>query len=134
VYQAGTLSGNPLSMAAGIATLQALSAPGFYEALEAKAKRMAHGIQAAMRSVETPVSLNRVGSLMTLFFGAGPIHDYASAKTCDTQRYAAYFHSLLDSGVYFPPAQFEAAFVSAAHSDADIDATVEAIETALKQS
>jgi glutamate-1-semialdehyde 2,1-aminomutase len=132
VYQAGTLSGNPLAMAAGIATLTQLARPGFYESLEAKAERLADGIKAAIAKRELPARLSRVGSMMTLFFTDETPYDYASARSADAQRYARFFHALLDGGVYFPPSQFEAAFVSSAHSEADIDATIAAVNAALE--
>jgi glutamate-1-semialdehyde 2,1-aminomutase len=131
VYQAGTLSGNPLTMAAGLATLHQLAQPGFYEALELKAERLAVGLNAAIARHEAPARLSRVGSMMTLFFTDAPVVDYASARASDTERYARSFHALLDAGVYFPPSQFEALFVSAAHSDEDIDATIAAVDAAL---
>jgi glutamate-1-semialdehyde 2,1-aminomutase len=132
VYQAGTLSGNPLAMAAGIATLTQLARPGFYESLEAKAERLADGIKAAIAKRELPARLSRVGSMMTLFFTDETPYDYASARSADAQRYARFFHALLDGGVYFPPSQFEATFVSSAHSEADIDATIAAVNAALE--
>ncbi len=131
VYQAGTLSGNPLAMAAGIATLTRLAQPDFYETLDAKASRLADDIAAAIARHEVPARLSRVGSMMTLFFAAEAPHDYASARQADAQAYARFFHALLDAGVYFPPSQFEAAFVSAAHSDSDIDTTIAAVDAAL---
>jgi glutamate-1-semialdehyde 2,1-aminomutase len=131
VYQAGTLSGNPLAMAAGIATLTKLAQPGFFNALEAKAVRLAQGIEAAVRRTQTPARISRVGSMMTLFFLSETPWDYATVRKADAARYARFFHALLDAGVYFPPSQFEAAFVSAAHSEADIDETVSAVEAAL---
>jgi glutamate-1-semialdehyde 2,1-aminomutase len=131
VYQAGTLSGNPIAMAAGLATLRAISQPRFFEALDAKAERLARGLaDAALRS-ETAAQLNRCGSLMTLFFSDAPVIDYASARKADTALFGRYFHAMLEAGVYLPPSQFEAMFVSAAHSDADIDATIAAAEQAL---
>jgi glutamate-1-semialdehyde 2,1-aminomutase len=132
VYQAGTLSGNPLAMAAGIATLQALAAPGFYDALEATSARLADGITALIARHELPARLNRAGSLMTLFFTDATVIDYASARTADAQRYARFFHALLESGVYLPPSQYEAMFVSAAHTDSDIDETLAAMDAALE--
>jgi glutamate-1-semialdehyde 2,1-aminomutase len=132
VYQAGTLSGNPLAMAAGIATLTQLARPGFYESLEAKAERLADGIKAAVAKRELQARLSRVGSMMTLFFTDETPYDYAGARSADAQRYARFFHALLDGGVYFPPSQFEAAFVSSAHSEADIDATIAAVNAALE--
>ncbi|HWX24565.1 MAG TPA: glutamate-1-semialdehyde 2,1-aminomutase [Vicinamibacteria bacterium] len=126
VYQAGTLSGNPLAMAAGCAALDALSAPGTYEALEALSARLATGLVNGARKAGVPVTVNRVGSMLTVFFCTGPVTDYASAKTSDTKAYGRFFHALLDRGHSFPPAQFEAAFVSLAHTRADLDATVDA--------
>jgi glutamate-1-semialdehyde 2,1-aminomutase len=132
VYQAGTLSGNPLAMAAGIATLKLLEEPGFYDRLDAHAERLAEGLATAARHAEIDLQVNLVGSMLTPFFTARPVTDYASAKTADTARHAAFFHALLDAGVYLPPSQFEAAFVSAAHTDADIEATLEAAAAAFK--
>jgi glutamate-1-semialdehyde 2,1-aminomutase len=131
VYQAGTLAGNPLTMAAGLATLKVVSRPGFYESLEAKAARLEAGIVDAAKGAGVAVVVNRVASMLTLFFTDAPVTDYASARRANAQRYARFFHALLDAGVYFPPSQFEAAFVSAAHTDADIDATLAAIEQGL---
>jgi glutamate-1-semialdehyde 2,1-aminomutase len=131
VYQAGTLSGNPLAMAAGLATLRELSRPGFYEALEAKTARLAGGIGAAASKAGVALRVNRVASMLTLFFAEAPVTDYASAMAADRDGYSRFFHALLDAGVYFPPSQFEACFVSAAHGDGDIDETLAAIEGAL---
>jgi glutamate-1-semialdehyde 2,1-aminomutase len=131
VYQAGTLSGNPLAMAAGITTLQLLSRRGFYDDLDAKAARLADGIEKLAHRRELPARLNRVGSLMTLFFTAEPVYDYATARKADAQRYARFFHALLDRGVYLPPSQYEAMFVSAAHTDADVETTLAMIDEAL---
>jgi glutamate-1-semialdehyde 2,1-aminomutase len=130
VYQAGTLSGNPLAMAAGIATLRALALPGFYDELEAKTQRLTDALASAAAEASVEVQINRVASLFTVFFSSTPVTDYASARKADAQRYARFFHVLLDTGVYFPPSQFEATFVSAAHSEADLDATVRAAATA----
>jgi hypothetical protein len=129
VYQAGTF-GNLLAMAAartGIARK-----PGFYESLEAKASKLAARIERAAMRAEAPLALNRVGSMMTPFFTQGPVTDYASAKTSDTERFASFFHALLERGVYWPPSQFEAGFVSSAHSDetSSDDRAVEAAPTA----
>jgi glutamate-1-semialdehyde 2,1-aminomutase len=118
VYQAGTLSGNPVAMAAGVATLEELRQPGFYGRLESLSARLAAGLQ--------PLGcLNRAGSLMTLFCQPGPVRDYETAKRSDTARYARFFHHMLDHGIYLAPSQFEAIFVSAAHSEDDIDRTIE---------
>ncbi|HXH20924.1 MAG TPA: glutamate-1-semialdehyde 2,1-aminomutase [Dehalococcoidia bacterium] len=132
VYQAGTLSGNPLAMAAGLVTLRRLQAPGFHETLERRTARLAGGLDKEARRAEVPLTVNRVGSMLTPFFTPGPVRDYATAKSADTARFAATFQALLDRGIYWPPSQFEAAFVSAAHTDADIDATVSAFGEALR--
>ena len=126
VYQAGTLSGNPLAMAAGCVTLDLLQRSGTYMRLEMLAARLHAGLLGARDEADVKVTINRVGSMITLFFTPGPVHDYASAKTSDTTLFARFFHELLERGVYFPPAQFEAAFVSLAHTESDIDATVRA--------
>jgi glutamate-1-semialdehyde 2,1-aminomutase len=126
VYQAGTLSGNPLAMAAGCAALDALDEEGFYERLEALSARLEAGLRRAAERAGGPVTLQRVGSMITAFFGPGPITDWPSAKACDTARFGRFFNAMLDRGIYLPPAQFEAAFVSIAHSEAEIDATVDA--------
>jgi glutamate-1-semialdehyde 2,1-aminomutase len=132
VYQAGTLSGNPLAMAAGTVALDLLQKPGTYEALEAKSARLHAGLAGAALSAGVAVTINRVGSMMTVFFCPGPVTDYASAKTSDTARFGRFFHGLLERGVYLPPAQFEAAFVSLAHTEADIDETVRAARAAFE--
>jgi glutamate-1-semialdehyde 2,1-aminomutase len=126
VYQAGTLSGNPLAMAAGAATLRLLSEPGVYERLESLSARLVDGLADAARSAGVPYVGNRVGSMFTGFFTPGPVVDYASAKRSDTACYARFFHALLEHGVYLAPSQFEAGFVSLAHTEDDIDQTLEA--------
>ena len=131
VYQAGTLAGNPLAMAAGIAALGALADDAAYQRLEASAGRLEDGLRRAARETETPVRINRAGSMLTMFFTADPVTDFASAKRSDTQRYAAYFREMLSRGVFLPPSQFEAVFVSLAHSDDEIVRTVEAVEASL---
>ena len=126
VYQAGTLSGNPLAVAAGLKTLEILRRPGAYERLEAISQKLAAGLAGAAAKAGVPLTVNRVGSMFTCFFSGEPVTDYASAKKSDTRRFARFFRSLLAGGVYFPPSQFEAAFVSTAHSEADVAATLEA--------
>ncbi len=126
VYQAGTLSGNPLAMTAGIATLRLLQERGAYEHLESLAAKLADGLLDAARSAGIPTGGNRVGSAMTLFFTSQPVTDYASARTADTARYAAYFRGMLERGVYLAPSQFEAGFVGLAHTSQDIDLTLDA--------
>jgi glutamate-1-semialdehyde 2,1-aminomutase len=131
VYQAGTLSGNPLAMAAGCAALDALQRPGTYERLDSLGVRLQVGISRASQSSGIMTTFNRVGSMFTTFFCRGPVVDYASAKTSDTATFGRFFHALLRRGVYLPPAQFEAAFISLAHSESDVDETVRAIGEAL---
>jgi len=131
VYQAGTLSGNPIATAAGIATIEALLEPGFYESLEAKAARLEEGLTRAGEEASAPVHVSRVGSLMTLFFHDGPVRNYAQAAASDVKAYARFFHGMLERGVYMAPSQFEAAFVSAAHTEEDLARTVEAAAEAL---
>ena len=132
VYQAGTLSGNPLAMAAGLTTLRALSQPGFFESLEAKTILLVEGIESAAAEHGVDVQVNRIGSMFTVFFTASEVGDYADARTADTAMHARFFHALLENGVYFPPSQFEATFVSAAHSHGDIEATLGAVGTAMR--
>ncbi|HEX6963655.1 MAG TPA: glutamate-1-semialdehyde 2,1-aminomutase [Lacipirellula sp.] len=131
VFQAGTLSGNPLATAAGIATLRLLKEQPPYELLERLSARLAAGLRRAAEAARAPHTLARVGSMMTLFFHPGPIQGWREASQCDTARFAAYFWRLMDRGVYMPCSQFEALFVSAAHTEADIDATIAAAEAAL---
>lgn len=126
VYQAGTLSGNPLAMAAGLATVDALHAEGTYERLEELGARLAAGLQLAAKEADVPVFQARVGSMCGLFFQEGPVTDYASAARSDTAAYGRYFHAMLARGVYLPPSQFEASFVSLAHTDEQIDQTIAA--------
>ncbi len=124
VYQAGTLSGNPLAVAAGLKTLEVLRRPGTYERLEHLGQRLAAGLLEQAKRAGVPLTVNRVGSMLTAFFNPGPITDYASAKKSDTGLFAGFFRSLLDRGVYFPPSQFETMFLSTSHSDEDIDRTI----------
>ncbi|HEY8489034.1 MAG TPA: glutamate-1-semialdehyde 2,1-aminomutase [Thermaerobacter sp.] len=133
VYQAGTLSGNPLAMAAGLATLEVLSQPGTYERLERQAARLAEGLEAEARAQDVPYCLQRVGSMWTGFFHPGPLRNLAEVRQADASFYARYFHGMLREGVYLPPSAFEAAFVSLAHTDQDIDFTVEAHARALRR-
>jgi glutamate-1-semialdehyde 2,1-aminomutase len=126
VYQAGTLSGNPVAVSAGLATLTELEDGRVYEGLEAKAARLEAGLREAAAAAGVPATVNRVASMLTAFFTPGPVRDYATAKTSDTTRYAAFFRAMLEQGVALAPSQFEAAFVSAAHSDDDIARTIAA--------
>ncbi len=133
VYQAGTLSGNPLAVAAGLATLKLLREPGFYARLEEKAGRLVDGLALAAQAAGVQVRINSFASLFTVFFTGEPVRDYASAKTADPNRYAAFFHALLRRGMYFPPAQWEAAFLSAAHTEADLERTAAAAREAFAE-
>jgi glutamate-1-semialdehyde 2,1-aminomutase len=131
VFQAGTLSGNPLATAAGIATLKLLRDTKPYMLLEQLSLRLAKGLDAAATAAGVPHTVARVGSMMTLFFNLAPVTDWEVAARCDTKRFGQYFWHLIDRGVYMPCSQYEALFVSTAHSDADIEATIAAAEKAL---
>ena len=133
VYQAGTLSGNPLAMRAGLETLALTEAPGFYEHLERRSERLAAGMADAAARAGVPVTLHRVGSMMCTFFTPGPVTDWSGASTADTGAYAAWFRALLSRGVYVAPSQFEAWFLSSAHTEEDIDVTVEAAAEAFAE-
>jgi glutamate-1-semialdehyde 2,1-aminomutase len=126
VYQAGTLSGNPLAVAAGVATLKCLADRDIYRRLNETASRLAEGLQAAAEKTET--FFTRVGSMLCTFFQAGPVHDFAGAARSDTAKYANYFSKMLQEGIYFAPSQFETVFVSTAHSQQDVDQTIKAAQ------
>jgi glutamate-1-semialdehyde 2,1-aminomutase len=130
VYQAGTLSGNPVAVAAGRATLDQLSRK-VYQRLDELAKVLATGLIEAAQRRGVEVTINRAGSMLTLFFGAGPVVDYESAARCDAKRYAAFFHAMLAQGILLPPSPFEAWFLSAAHSEEDVEETLRAADAAL---
>lgn len=132
VYQAGTLSGNPLAMTAGLETLRIIDEDqDFYTRLEETSLALENGLRALLTELRADYVVNRRGSMFTLFFTDQPVVDFTSAKTSDTSRFAAFFNGLIQNGIYFPPSQFEACFMSAAHVEADIDATLAAVETAL---
>jgi glutamate-1-semialdehyde 2,1-aminomutase len=133
VFQAGTLSGNPLATAAGCATLRLLNEQSPYERLEQLSARLAAGLQRAASAASVPHTLARVGSMMTLFFHAAPVRSWQDAAQCDTARFARYFWGLMNRGVYMPCSQYEALFVSAGHTEADVDATIAAAEAALAE-
>jgi glutamate-1-semialdehyde 2,1-aminomutase len=134
VYQAGTLSGNPISVAAGLATLRELSGPGTYERLESLGAALESGIERAVKQAGVPAGVQRVGSMMTLFFVDGLVTNFDEARECDTTRFRHFFHEMLAWGVYLPPSQLEASFVSLAHTTDDIGEVVSAIEECLERS
>ena len=133
IYQAGTLSGNPLAMAAGLATVRLLKAPGVYERLEAVSRRLAEGIARAGERAGVPVQSAHVGAMFGAFFTGHKVVDYESASRSDAALYAGYFHAMLERGIFLAPSHLEAGFVSTVHSDLDIDRTVEAMERALEE-
>jgi glutamate-1-semialdehyde 2,1-aminomutase len=131
IYQAGTLSGNPLAMAAGIATLDILRRPGSWERLTAIGDRLEKGVAEVIRRSGRPLTPTRVGTMSCLFFTAGPVRSWEDARKSDTTAFGRYFNRMLEAGVYLAPSQFEAGFISLAHAEADIDRTLEAMERAL---
>jgi glutamate-1-semialdehyde 2,1-aminomutase len=133
VFQAGTLSGNPIATAAGIATLRCLKSDPPYESLESLSKRMEAGLAQAAQKKGIAHCLNRVGSMLTLFFAPGPISDWPSASRSDTARFAKYFWGLIERGIYMPCSQFEALFISATHSETDIENTIKAAEDVMAE-
>ena len=133
VYQAGTLSGNPLAVTAGIETLKLMNAPGAYERLNESGSRLADGLRRAIQDAGVQACVNQLGSMITVFFGVEQVRDYTSAVSCDTAMFARYFHGMLERGMYLPPSQFEAAFVSLAHGEAEIDETVFAATQVMQQ-
>jgi glutamate-1-semialdehyde 2,1-aminomutase len=133
VFQAGTLSGNPLATAAGIATLRILRDTAPYSQLEQLSARLAAGLESAARTAGIPAQIGRCGSMMTLFFNTHPVADWPTAARCDTHRYGRFFWSMLDRGVYLPCSQFEALFLSTAHTEADVDAVIAAANASLAE-
>jgi glutamate-1-semialdehyde 2,1-aminomutase len=131
VYQAGTLSGNPVAMTAGIWALERLT-PRLYKELARRGSMLAAGLADAARAAKVPLQVNAFGSLVTPFFGAAPVRDYASALNANTSAYATFFRGMLTRGVYPPPSQFEAWFLSAAHSDRDVQKTIAAARGAMR--
>ena len=133
VYQAGTLSGNPLAVTAGLATLKQLRTKGIYKKLEERSAALAKGIGEAAKKAGVAVTQTRVGSMLTTFFTSGPVVDWNTAKQSDTKRYGQFFHHMLEQGVYLAPSQFEAAFLSTAHSAQDVEKTIRAAHAAFKK-
>ncbi len=132
VYQAGTLSGNPLAMTAGIETLKALNVPGTYDRLENSAAALENGLTVSALETDIGIFISRVASLITVFFTTSPVMDYDSAKQADTSLFSRFFHAMLSAGIYWPPSQFEACFISLAHSDEDVRQTIEIADKVLK--
>jgi len=132
VYQAGTLSGNPLAVAAGLATLKALKKLGTYAKLNGLAGYLVEGLRKAAERAGCPVQVNQLGSMFTVFFTSSPVTDFRSAKTADTERFRRFFHAMLERGIYLAPSQFEACFVSLAHTRRDLDATIRAAQSAFR--
>jgi glutamate-1-semialdehyde 2,1-aminomutase len=126
VYQAGTLSGNPLATAAGLKTLEVLERPGTFEAIAKSMTRLSEGLGEIAKEASVPVCQTGAGSMACMFFHEGPVRNYADATESDTERYAKFFRGMLERGVYFAPSQYEAAFMSSAHTDAHIDQTLDA--------
>ncbi|NUN22413.1 MAG: glutamate-1-semialdehyde 2,1-aminomutase [Candidatus Jettenia caeni] len=132
VYQAGTLSGNPVAMTAGIATLEILKDTTIYKGLEEKSHRLAVGMEKVCKDAKIPAYHTRIGSMLCTFFTDQPVTDYTTAKKCNTERYAKFFHGMLEKGFYFAPSQFEAIFVSTCHGEKEIDATIDAFKEVVK--
>ena len=133
VYQAGTLSGNPLAMTAGMVTLELLRSKKVYQDLEKKTSYLTEAISEKAEDKGIPITINRGTGMFTLFFTAGPVRDYRTAKTSDTKRFAQFFIEMMEQGIYLPPSQFEAWFLSLAHTQKDLDQTIEACDTAFKK-
>jgi glutamate-1-semialdehyde 2,1-aminomutase len=133
VYQAGTLSGNPMAMQAGLATLKELKNKKIYSQLESKAEKLEKGFKRNIEKLDFPAYFNRVGSMFTLFFTEQKVKNYQDVKKCDQQLFAAYFKEMIEAGIYLPPSQFEANFISLALSDKDLDKTIEANYQVLKK-
>ena len=131
MYQAGTLSGNPLAVSAGVATLTELRSPGVYDRIDRLAQRLTTGLSEAFRRVEIPSTINRVGSMFTGFMNPGPVDTLEQVEASDAALYGRYFHAMLGRGVYIAPSQFEAGFVSTAHTEEDIDRVIAVVEDAL---
>jgi glutamate-1-semialdehyde 2,1-aminomutase len=132
IYQAGTLSGNPVAMAAGLAMLELVQAPGFHDALEAKTNALCDGLEAVAREAGVAITTNRVGGMFGLFFSSEKVDTYAQAIACDSAAFNRFFHAMLERGVYLAPSAFEAGFLSSAHGDAEIAATIDAARQAFR--
>jgi glutamate-1-semialdehyde 2,1-aminomutase len=133
VYQAGTLSGNPLAMTCGLATLEILRDKAVYKKIDSLTRDLCRGLDTLFARKGVPARINRSGSMFTLFFTGEEVWDYRSAKRADVGQYAKYFQKMLQAGIWFPPSQFEASFVSLAHTQRDMERTLEAAEAALEK-
>jgi len=133
IYQAGTLSGNPVAMAAGIATLEQIRKDGFYDALDQKAERLLYGLRQAAEKAAIPVQAQRVGSMLGCFFTDREVKNFDDAKTSDLDKFALFYNGLRHNGIYIAPSQFEALFLSAAHDSEHIETTIKAVEDVLAQ-
>jgi glutamate-1-semialdehyde 2,1-aminomutase len=133
VYQAGTLSGNPLAVAAGLKTLELLEEPGVYEQLEAKGSHLQLALEEAIQAAGAPARIQRVGSMLTLFFHPEPVQGWRDADQCNREAFARFHHAMLEGGIFLPPAQFEAWFISTTHTPDDLDQTAEVAKAALTQ-
>jgi len=131
VYQAGTLSGNPLAVTAGLKTLEILERDRPYKKLQERTEKLCRSLETNSREVGVPLQVQRCGSMFTAFFNNQPVSDFEGAKSCDTRRFGVFFNQMLERGIYLAPSQFEAGFVSAAHSEVDIERTIEAAASAL---
>ena len=132
IYQAGTLSGNPLAVTAGIETLKIIGTPGAYNQLSELGTMMAEGLRQAIVDTGIIACVNQIGSMFTLFFGVNQVKDYATATQCDARAFAHFFRGMIERGIYLPPSQFETAFISLTHSDAEIQATLVAARDVLQ--
>jgi glutamate-1-semialdehyde 2,1-aminomutase len=133
VYQAGTLSGNPISMAGGIKTLKLLREPEIYEKLDYRTSYLTDELLKKAAKVDVPMTINRVASMFTPYFGSAPVRNYADAQKSDRRRFVTYFHGMQEEGIYLPPSPYEAWFLSTAHSPEDLDKTIAAHERVLKK-
>ena len=133
VYQAGTLSGNPVAMAAGLANFDLITQAGFYDTLAKKVQRFTEGLEDVAQQANIPLTTNRVGGMFGFFFTKeNPVSNFQQVSACDIERFRAFYHGMLEQGIYLAPSAYEAGFVSAAHTDADIDATLDAAGRVLK--
>jgi glutamate-1-semialdehyde 2,1-aminomutase len=133
MYQAGTLSGNPLAMTAGLETLKAIREPGVFEKMVSGVEKLAKGVRSAAEEAGIPIYQTQVGTMFCLYFSEQPVSNWDTAAKSNTNRYASYFHALLEEGVYFAPSQFEAAFFSTVHTDEIVEKTIQAVQLAFEK-